>query len=58
MKSGCVTAGGCYSDVMRYSSTNYHQAHVLLEATEQRRLNKNDEAPFVAIIYVFTAFPI
>jgi len=41
------------SDVMRYSSTNYHQAHVLRATTEQRRLWKNDELPFVAIIQRF-----
>jgi hypothetical protein len=33
-----VVKSGCHSDVMRYSSTNYHQAHVLRAATEQRRL--------------------
>ena len=40
-------------DVMRYSSTNYHQAYVLRTTTEQHRLYKNDEVPFVAIILRF-----
>jgi len=53
VKSGCVTAGGCYSDVMRCSSTNYRQTHVLRAATEQRQLYKDDKAPFVAIILRF-----
>jgi hypothetical protein len=53
VKSGCVTAGGCYSDVMRCSSTNYHQTRVLRVVTEQRWLYKDDKAPFVAIILRF-----
>jgi len=45
--------GGCFTDVMIYSSVNYHQAHALHAATEPRRLCKNVAAACGAVMLRF-----
>ena len=42
--------GGCFTDVMVYSSISYHQEHALPTVTEPRRLHKDERAACGAVI--------